>query len=247
MTNLPISTSARILRPTNNYPSVDWDTVRGSIAQNWRQGEHVAIIGPPGSGKTMLESRMLNARDSVVVFVTKIHDETLSKEFPGYERIEKWPPPKAWMNKVLLWPTAVKGDIRATYRKQHAVFKDALNSIFTERNWCVVFDEQHYVCKQLGLDAENAMFMQQGRSSGLSVVNGTQRPAWVPLITYGASSHAMIWRTTHRDDLRRIAEFGGVEVRQMQHNLLSLGRHEFIYVNTRKGDIMRSQVNLNRR
>ncbi len=184
---------------------------------------------------------MLDVRDSVVVFVTKIHDDTISKDFPGYERIERWPPPKAWMDKILLWPSPVKNDIRATYRKQRDVFLDALNSIFTERNWCVVFDEQHYMCKQLGLDVENAMLMQQGRSSGLSVVNGTQRPAWVPVVTYSSATHAMIWRTTRRDDLRSLSEFGGVDMRELQTNLLTLDKHDFIYVNTRKGDIMRSQ------
>lgn len=235
------------------YPQTDWPTLERTIARNWQQGEHVSIIGPTGCGKTTLESRMLNVRDSVVVFVTKIHDDTLSDQFPGYERIEEWPPPRTWMNKVLLWPrpkSTHRGllrrrdplTIRETYAMQRAVFKDALDSIFRERNWCVVFDEQHYMCKQLGLDVENAMLLQQGRSSGLSVVNGTQRPAWVPLVTYSSATHAMIWRTTHRDDLRRLAELGGIEMRTLQANLLGLDKHSFIYVNTRRGDILKSQV-----
>lgn len=184
---------------------------------------------------------MLDVRDSVVVFVTKIHDDTISNDFRGYERIEKWPPPKAWMNRVLLWPKAA-GTIRETYLKQRSVFKDAMDHIFRERNWCVAFDEQHYVCKQLGLDAENAMLLQQGRSSGLSIVNGTQRPSWVPVVTYSSSTHAMIWRTTYRDDLRRLSELGGVDMREMQANVLTLNKHDFVYVNTRRGDIMRSNM-----
>lgn len=223
--------------------------MRRRIAATWQQGEHISIIGPTGCGKTTLESRMLDVRDSVVVFVTKIYDDTIFNDFPGYERIEHWPPPRNWMNKVLLWPSptgkrGTKLSIREMYIKQRQIFKEALDSIFRERNWCVVFDEQHYVCKQLGLEVENAMILQQGRSSGLSVVNGTQRPAWVPLVTYSSATHAMIYRTTHRDDLKRMAELGGVNMREMQGNLLTLGRHEFIYVNTRQGDIMRSQVQL---
>lgn len=215
----------------------------GSIRSGWRQGEHVSIIGPTGCGKTTLESRLLDVRDSVVVFVTKIYDDTISRDFPGYERIEKWPPPKTWHNKVLLWPKP-EATIRDTYRKQRVIFKDALDRIFHDRNWCVVFDEQHYMCKQLGLEVENAMLLQQGRSSGLSIVNGTQRPSWVPVVTYSSATHAMVWRTTYRDDLRRLSELGGVDMRELQQNLLRLNKHDFIYVNTRRGDIMRSQVNL---
>lgn len=185
---------------------------------------------------------MLDVRDYVVVFVTKIYDDTLTGDFPGYERIEKWPPPKAWHNRVLLWPKP-EATIRDTYRKQRAVFKDAMDQIFRERNWCVVFDEQHYTCRQLGLDVENAMLLQQGRSSGLSVVNGTQRPAWVPVVTYSSATHSMIWRTTYRDDLRRLSELGGVDMRDLQRNLLTLDKHDFIYVNSRSGDVMRSRVN----
>jgi hypothetical protein len=231
------------VRHTNVYPHTDWNRLLNGLQANWRQGEHVSIIGPTGCGKTTLESRLLDVRDSVVVFVTKIYDDTISRDFPGYERIEKWPPPRTWQNKVLLWPRP-EGTIRETYRKQRGIFKDALDRIFRERNWCVVFDEQHYMCKQLGLDVENAMLLQQGRSSGLSVVNGTQRPSWVPVVTYSSATHAMIWRTTFRDDLRRLSELGGVDMRELQANLLRLGKHDFIYVNTRRGDIMRSQVNL---
>lgn len=242
-----LSSARRHLAPNSSqlYPQLDWDKVRNTVAGNWKQGEHVSIIGPTGCGKTTLESRLLDVRDSVVIFVTKIHDDTISKDFPypEWQRIEKWPPPKTWMGKVLLWPKP-EATIRDTYRKQRAVFKDALDSIFRERNWCVVFDEQHYMCKQLGLEVENAMLLQQGRSSGLSVVNGTQRPSWVPVVTYSSATHAMIWRTTYRDDLRRLAELGGVDMRGLQANLLTLGKHDFIYVNTRKGDIMRSRVSI---
>lgn len=231
-------------RPTKQYPHTDWRRLYPHLRSTWQQGEHLSIIGPTGCGKTTLESRMLDVRDSVVVFVTKIYDDTISGDFRDYKRIYSWPPPKAWDNKVLLWPDTKGLTIRETYRKQRDVFKHALDTIFRERNWCVVFDEQHYMCKQLGLDVENAMLLQQGRSSGLSVVNGTQRPSWVPVVTYSSATHAMIYRTTYRDDLRRLSELGGVDMRDMQSNLLTLAKHDFIYVNTRRGDVIRSRVNL---
>lgn len=222
--------------------SVEWEKFLRHATATWKQGEHVAIVGPTGCGKTTLESRLLPVRQYVVIFVTKIHDKTITNDFPGYERIEKWPP-KLHQDKVLLWPKPGK-TIRETYAIQQAVFKEALDRIFTERNWCVVFDEQHYISQQLKLGIENAMILQQGRSSGLSVVNGTQRPAWVPVVTYSSATHAFIYKTTYRDDLRRLADIGGVDTRALQSEILQLGKHDFVYVNSRVGDVMRSQVRL---
>jgi len=232
------------MRSPTRYEHVPWAKVYPHLRATWHQGEHVAIVGPTGCGKTTFESRMLDVRSYVVVFVTKVHDDTISQSFPGFRRITKWPP-KVYENRVLLWPEVHKAKtIQDVYKMQRDVFTHALDRIFKERNWCVVFDEQHYMCKKLGLGLQNEMLLHQGRSSGLSVVNGTQRPAWVPVVTYSSATHAALWRTAHRDDLRKLAELGGLDSKELEHNILSLSKHEFVYVNTRQGDIMRSQVTL---
>lgn len=224
----------------SEYQRVAWPNFRSSLVKDWKQGEHIAIVGPTGVGKTTLISELVTARRYVVIFVTKIFDPTVSRDFPGFERIEEWPP-KLHQEKVLLWPKPGKS-IRETYEIQHDVFKKALDSIFLERNWCVIFDEQHYVCQQLKLIPENTMFQHQGRSSGLSVVNGCQRPAWVPLITFSGSTHGFLWRTTFRDDLKRLSDLGGVDKKELEQNMLTLSKHEFVYVNSRSGTTLRSQV-----
>jgi len=236
----------------NIYEFVDWDTLHNYLYANWKQGEHFAIVGPTGAGKTTFESRILPIRTYVVIFVTKIYDDTLALDFPGFERITRWPP-KGYQERVLLWPDydkrtvmqALRGrqdSIRDIIIKQRTVFKNALDRIFKDRSWTVVFDEQHYMCQVLKLEPENAMYLHQGRSSGLTVVNGTQRPAWVPVVTYSSASHAAIWNTTYKDDLKRLSDLGGLNSRELENNIQRLGKHEFIYVNTRQGDVMRSQV-----
>lgn len=137
------------------YPVLQWDELKRTFYNEWKQGEHVAIVGPTGVGKTTLISEIVPRRTYVVVFVTKVHDPTLRKPFKDFQRIEQWPP-RIDQNRLLLWPKPGK-TIRETIAKQHATFKKALDSIFQERNWCVVFDEQHYLCKTLGLEPENSV------------------------------------------------------------------------------------------
>jgi hypothetical protein len=226
--------------PPKLYNRVSWNQFFPYFRRTWLQGEHITIVGPTGCGKSTLESQILTIREYIVIFVTKVYDEVLTYQFPEYHRISKWPP-KYHQDKVLLWPKPGK-DIRETYLIQRNVFKDALNKIFQERNWTVVFDEQHYMVKKLALGPENEMFLHQGRSSGLSVVNGTQRPAWVPVVTYSSATHAFIWNTNYHDDLRRLSDLGGISSKDLSYNIQTLSKHEFIYVNCRTGDVMRSQV-----
>lgn len=222
------------------YPTWEWPKLLRQLQHDWKIGEHVAVVGPTGVGKTTMLARILPIRRYVVVFVTKTKDPTISNDFRGYERIRSWPP-RVFQDRMLLWPTPGK-TIRETVGIQRDTFRTALDRIFNDEQWCVVFDEQHYMCTTLGLEQENAMFLHQGRSSGLSVVNGTQRPAWVPVVTYSAATHAFVWRTTYRADLQRLAELGGIDQQELKREMLSLTKHQFLYVNTRKGITVRSQV-----
>jgi hypothetical protein len=227
-------------KASSDYPTVPFSDLLRNLQRQWLIGEHVTIVGPTGVGKTTLLARILPIRRYTVVFVTKVHDPTISRDFKGYQRITSWPP-KVFQDKLLLWPKAGK-TIRDTIQIQRDTFRTALDSIFQDKQWCVVFDEQHWLCTTLGLSQENAAYLHQGRSSGLTVVNGTQRPAWVPVVTYSSATHGFIWRTTYRDDMSRLGDLGGIDAKQFKANMLRLKKHEFVYVNTRKGITVRSQV-----
>ena len=59
-------------------PFVPWRKFESSWV--WNQGEHLLVVGDTGQGKTTIQSRLLDRREFVVVFVTKTHDETISRE-----------------------------------------------------------------------------------------------------------------------------------------------------------------------
>lgn len=232
------------------YDVVSWEQFTKDF--RWRQGEHLLVVKPTGGGKSTLLGALLPFQKTaaIVVLVTKVYDETFTKQFSkrdGWHRIEEWPPPR-YANKVLLWPRAGK-TIRETKAIQRRVFRDALDRIFQERGWTVVFDEEHYLCADLGLTEEVAMFHHQGRSSGLTVVDGIQRPKYVPLITFSSATHAFIGNTTDRDDLKRLADLGGVDAKILAQEAMSLDYYEFLYVPARvRGRVpVRTTVELNRR
>lgn len=205
------------------------------IKTNWQQGQHVAAIGPTGCGKTRLVAELTKMRRYVVVLGSKLFDDTYSDHLmpQGFKRYADYAKVPSNINKVMLWPTIDEHTpLTQIYDRQRAAFRSALDRIFYERGWTVVLDELHYLCKSLHLEPEAAMFHHQGRSSGLSMVSGFQRPAHVPMIVYSSASHVFIWKTTQLDiDAKRLMDFGGASRRELLENLSTLEPHEFIYMN----------------
>lgn len=216
-----------------SFDFVPFPKLIGRIREEWRQGQHAVVIGPTGCGKTTVLSELLEARKYVLFFGTKLYDDSYDRFIKrGYRRYSNYKSVPAWCDRAMIWPKIPRGtDLRDIYTIQRNAFKPALNEIFHERGWTVVFDELHYVCNQLRLEQEAAMFHHQGRSSHLSMVDGFQRPAHVPLVVYGSASHVLVWKTKQLDtDGKRLADFGGADSREMKENLQQLVKHEFVYI-----------------
>jgi hypothetical protein len=212
---------------------------------NWRQGEHLLIAGPTSAGKTTLAAPLLDKRRHVVVLVTKVKDPAFKDLYRkrGYETIHEWPPPQ-WAEKVLLWPKPGK-TLKDTLAVQRDVFRDALNAIGKEGNRCVCVDESHWITSRefLGLGPEIAILHHQGRTSGVSMVNLTQRPAWIPKIIYSSVTHAYVARTRDRDDLKNLSNLGGIDAKAVQESVAGLGdRHDYLYMNP-QGDTPPAIIN----
>jgi hypothetical protein len=82
----------------------------------------------------------------------------------------------------------------------------------------------------------------QGRSNGLSVAGGTQRPANIPLESYQSATHLFFFSDNDERNLERIGGLGGMASGLIRANVAALPFHDVLYVNTRLRVMLRTRV-----
>jgi hypothetical protein len=210
----------------------------------WRQGEHVTFIGQTGSGKTTLALALLNLRRYVCIVATKPRDRTFSKlREQGYSITRQWPVPHEVWERVVYWPKNDK--MQDIYAQRNAV-ADCMESIYETGGWAVYFDEVRYITDPayLGLRTHVQLLLTQGRALDVSVISGSQRPAWIPLECYSQATHLFFWRESDDANLKRVSQIGGMNTKVLRELVPHLPRHECLYVNTVTGRMARTRVDL---
>lgn len=176
----------------------------------WRQGEHVALIGPTGSGKTGLASDLLSIRSYVVALAVKRHDDTLGM-FQGYKILRKWPP-EYGQRHVILW---VKPEGLEDTLLQRAKILRALENIYKAGGWCVYFDDLSYIADTMRIKMPIVVFLNQGRSSHISAVCATTRPRKVPTEAFNQCRHVIAYKFDDKEEVKRVAEISGLDNKTM--------------------------------
>jgi hypothetical protein len=229
----------KLARVSTEAPRIPWDVFRTSYLR-WQNGEHFALIGPTGLGKTTMLVNLLPLHRFVVVFATKPRDATMNGLVrSGYMRLDRWRSlDPAQHPRRVLWPDASRLDSEKT---QRAVFADAFARIYREGHWTVALDETWYMTNVLGLDSEIKTYLLQARSLGISLVAATQRPAWVPRELYTSCTHLMFWRVNDQTDLASLSGIGWLNGEIIREIVANLEPFQCLYVNTRTGKMARTR------
>jgi ABC-type dipeptide/oligopeptide/nickel transport system ATPase component len=200
-------------------------------ALRWQQGEHVVLIGQTGSGKTQLARQLLLKRRYVVVMGLKKYDESLQRyQKEGYHLITGWPP-EYGDERVLFWPKA--NSLRDVEPQRKAVAR-VIESVYQSGGWCIYFDEMGYASHLLGLKRDIVVLLNQGRSSGISVVGSMTRPssatAGTPLEAFSQVRHVYLFPTQDENEHIRMAQIARMPLLSLRAALARLAPYEFIAV-----------------
>lgn len=229
----------------NGGPQSDGQTWPGF---SWRQGDHLTIIAPTGSGKTVLARQLLRYRDWVVILGVKNRDAELYGPFQreGYELVQTFDPdPDQGETHLLLAPRTDKhGDEARAYKRE--VFTEALYEVYDAGGWCVYGDDLQYQIDKLKLGTPFEELWMLGRSEGVTVVGASQEPVNIPPMAYGMASHLFLGQNTDKMRADRMAELTGVNRAQVRQTILALPKHEFLYVSKITGRMVRTQVLIER-
>lgn len=215
---------------------IGWDELARLFYREHHQGEHVAIVGPTGSGKStlILELAKIRAqrRDAhVVVLSIKKRDRTIAAL--GWPKIARWPPDYGQRH-VIVWPDY--GDPHTVGYRQAKVFGPLLRAIFDEGGWTVVIDEASYFETKppdgLGLRAIMGRYWSEARSNDLTLIAGTQRPRHVVRSMWSEPKWVFIFRPDDEDDLKRVAQLSGAKA-EVLAIVPELDEYEFLLVHRR--------------
>ena len=225
-------------------PFVRWDRFMADF--RWPQGQHVNVVGPTGSGKTVLNRHLLRRRDYVVVLGVKQRDPELYGPFQaeGYHLVRKFdpePPADAERWRVLFVPQTDKYGTEARQEKSKA-FRQAIHDVMRAGDWCLYGDDILYLSDQLGLKPDLEELWILSRSEGISVVASSQEPVNIPVMAYSAATHLFLFKNPDLYRAKRMAELTGVNREVAQETIMRLPDHEFLYINKSTTEMLRSRV-----
>ena len=236
-------TSPSLLRSApERVEGVTWDQFlialkHGSVTPKiraWQPGDHIAVDGPTGEGKTTFSVGILRLRKFVMALDPKGGDETLRRS--GFERVAALPPPGRIQDDIAEGKPArliVGGTAARTDDEEAALGKlmrEALDYARRSGGWTVYIDELQ-VLSDMRMTYRLATLVERmqisARSQGTSIVTSFQALAWVPRSAVRqATAFLALFATRDRDMIKKAAEAMGRDWRQVCYIIDRLARDE---------------------
>ena len=204
-----------ILAGNERVIAAEWHTMfLPWFRQAWQPGQHIALIGPTGEGKSTFAGGILDTRKWVLALDPKGGDETLSRT--GYKKLEKWPPPgrdrdRIAEGKPMRYIIGRQARTEAEEKAHTALMRQAVIGCWSEGGWTINVDEFQLLAdrRMMGLDKDIERLLVAARSKGTSVVTSFQAPSWVPKASTRQATWVVMWPTRERKMIQVVADSMG--------------------------------------
>jgi hypothetical protein len=166
----------------------------------WEQGEHLCCVGDTGSGKTTLmygldgNPGLLSWRKYVIAMRSKGDDA-------------KWITSRRFTTALPAMKDPEILHMELFPRRGHEAreFKIALELVYKQKKTAIYLDELYHADKLLKLRPVIDDLLTRGRSLGITVITGLQRPVGVSRFALSQSKHVISFAQEGRD-AKTIAE-----------------------------------------
>ena len=196
------------------------------MRSNWQPGEHVAIWGKTGSGKTTVCAGLVTQRQYAAVLASKQEDKTLEL-YHGFEILERWSKRNWHQKHVIVWPYARRGeDVDAVFKRASY---DMMESIYWEKHWTLQIDDAKMM-RHLGLMEKVRSLFAHCRSQGSSLVYNDVRPFHTIQEALDQTSYNLMFFQKDRRDVWRLAEANGENPHVLEALNSQLRRYEFLFL-----------------
>lgn len=229
------------------FAAISWDEWLAHLNEYWEQGEHMTALGHTGGGKTTALVQTLDSRKFTIAILTKRRDDLFPTfEARGYKMLtglKGWnerPEPKYGSRIALHLPPTGLG--KAAGQAQADQIRRIFHDVWDEGKWTLYLDEIATLGDQLNLNSEMRQLWKEARSSKITLVAGTQRPARIPIEAYSQPRYLLLWRTNDRDQLKRLSDMNAVDPEPIRIAITRLKRHEFLIVDTRDNVVSKTMA-----
>lgn len=231
------------MSPRSNIPLIPWEQAKEKLRTAWTPGAHATILGPTGSGKTVLAREMAEMRRYVMWLAIKTRDPELSALTRRGWRLTRdlVPDPQGTSSRWLVWPRAA--GIRPTRVRQADVFRRRFDQVHEAGGWTIVADELTYLTDDLRLIDDCRTVLRTLRSDNVSMLMCAQRPRRIPIEALTESSLVCIFRQPDAYDRQRLSDLGAdMPARELGAAIAALPRFHFITVDRAAGVLWSSCV-----
>lgn len=200
--------------------------------KQWRPGEHVALIGPTGEGKSTTAAGVLRHRRYVLALDPKGGDSTLAGT--GFERLTRWDrrTRRQVAKKIedgepcryIVGPVVKTRDDLLRMRELH---RQVLEAAFEQGGWTVYVDELQVLADRrlMNLGGSIETLLIAARDKGVSVVSSFQAPRNVPRAASDQSTWLVVYYTRDVDVVNRLAEMTGRPKAEIRGAVSGLDQH----------------------